>query len=207
MKKGWVTLLLMMIAVVAHAQNFNEWFRQKKTQINYLQKQIIALQVFIELGQQGYAIYREGLDLIGDIKDGEFKLHKDYFASLSNVKRVVSQSAQLDEIIAWAQQIRLFEQRVSEVDVGNATNSLRRLFTALAEKSSDQVGQLQLLITDGHYELKDEQRIEHISNVHSDMLRLYSFAKQTYQDAIFQTKELSKQDKEIEIIKQLQGLP
>lgn len=202
-----MTLLLMMIAVVAHAQNFNEWFRQKKTQINYLQKQIIALQVFIELGQQGYAIYREGLDLIGDIKDGEFKLHKDYFASLSNVKRVVSQSAQLDEIIAWAQQIRLFEQRVSEVDVGNATNSLRRLFTALAEKSSDQVGQLQLLITDGHYELKDEQRIEHISNVHSDMLRLYSFAKQTYQDAIFQTKELSKQDKEIEIIKQLQGLP
>ncbi len=50
MKKLSCILLLLLFAVSGFAQNWNEFFRQKRTQIKYLWQQIAALQVYIELG-------------------------------------------------------------------------------------------------------------------------------------------------------------
>jgi hypothetical protein len=197
----------MQFCFVVQAQNLNEWVRQKKTQIRYLVEQVAALQVYIELGQQGYAIYRDGLEVIGDIEDGEFNLHKDYFASLSAVNPHVSGSHEVEEIMLWNKQVQIFRQRIDRLDVGSATASGRQLFATLAQKSTDHAAQVQLLIADGNYQLKDEERFEQIAGVHRQMRQLYGFAKQTYQDAILQSKVLPKQDKEIEIIEQLHGLP
>lgn len=207
MRRVVVCIVLIQFAVVVHAQNFDEWARQKKTQIRYLVNQIAALRVYIELGQEGYGIYKDGLELIGDIKDGEFRLHKDYFASLSAVNSTVSGSPDVEEIVLWNKQVQIFRQRIDQIAVGSATVSVRRLFAALSQKSADHAAQLQLLITDGNYQLKDEERIEQTRSVHRQMQKLHEFAKQMYQDAIAQSKVLLRQEKEIEIIEQLQGLP
>ena len=89
----------------SHAQNWNEWFRQKRTQIRYLVNQLAALQVYIELGQEGYAIYRDGLQLVGDIKNGDFNLHKDYLGSLMLVNPAIKRYKKVAEIIAF--QVRI----------------------------------------------------------------------------------------------------
>jgi len=207
MREMFVWLLWMLFGFATQAQNFDEWVRQKRTQIRYLVNQIAALQIYIELGQEGYSIYRDGLQLIGDIKDGEFNLHKDYFASLSAIHPKVSASPDVQEILQWNEQVQIFRQRIDKLDAGGATASVRRLFAALSQKSADHAAQLRLLITDGNYQLKDEERIGQIAGVHRQMRKLYGFAKQTYQDALLQSKVLPRQDKEIEIIEQLQGLP
>ncbi len=63
-----ISLYLLGIGIRVQAQNWNEWFRQKKTQIRYYVEQISALQVYIDLGQKGYGIYQDGLTVINDIK-------------------------------------------------------------------------------------------------------------------------------------------
>src|SRR5690606_37042983 len=83
----------------AHAQTWDEWFQQKKTQKKYLIKQVAALQIYLGYVKKGYEIARQGLNLIGDIKDGDFSLHKDYFESLKAVNPAIRNSAKVAEII------------------------------------------------------------------------------------------------------------
>ena len=79
MKKVRVLVVCVLFALEGFPQG--GVFSQKETQIEYLLTQIAGLQIYIELAQKGYAIYKDGLDLITDIKDGEFSLHRDYFGS------------------------------------------------------------------------------------------------------------------------------
>lgn len=206
--KYCITLLILVTSVRGgFAQNWNEWFRQKRTQIRYHLRQIAALQVYIELGQKGYGIYRDGLELVGDIKDGEFNLHKDYFASLSNVNPNVSSNVHVEEIITWDEQVKIFRKRIIQMQLGGLQSSLDRLFNQLVKKSNDNREQLELLITGGNYQLTDEERVEQIKNIHAAEYQLYSFAKSTYQEAVGYLHEQGKEGQEIKVIKQLQGLP
>lgn len=202
-----VTILLGLIAVPATAQTWNEWFRQKRTQIRYHLRQIAALQVYIELGQKGYGIYQDGLQLIGDIKDSDFGLHKNYFASLSNVNPRVSQLPNAREISVWRQQVIIFGNRIRKMQLGVSQSSLDHLFAELAKKSNDHHEQLELLVTAGNYQLSDEERITQIAKLHKAQQQLYNFAKSTYQDAIVYAKHQGKSAHEIKVIKQLQDLP
>ena len=56
MKKILILFLLTIIVTTTQAQTFAEWFRQKKTQKQYLIQQIAALQVYIGYAQKGYSI-------------------------------------------------------------------------------------------------------------------------------------------------------
>jgi hypothetical protein len=189
------------------SQNWNEWFRQRRTQIRYHLRQIAALQIYIELGQKGYGIYKDGLDIIGDIKDGDFNLHKDYFASLSDVNPRIGQSPHVDEIILWHEQVMIFQSRINKMQLGVTQGSLDNLFKQLVNKSNDHRDQLALLITDRNYQLKDEERIDRINQVYLDQKQLYEFAKSTYQEAVVYDKQRHQEEQEIKVIKQLQGLP
>jgi hypothetical protein len=70
---------------IAQTPNWNEWFRQKKTQLKYLAEQIAALKVYLEYLKKGYDVAQKGLSTIELIKSGSFSLHKDYFNSLKQV--------------------------------------------------------------------------------------------------------------------------
>lgn len=207
MKLGICFLSILLFQYTAFSQNWNEWFRQRRTQIRYHLKQIAGLQLYIELGKKGYGIYKDGLDVIGDIKDGDFNLHKDYFASLSTVNANVSRFPQVEEIILWHQQVIIFRNRINKMQLGTTQNSLNNLFAQLVTKSNDHREQLELLITNGNYQLTDEERIEHIAEVHGDQRQLYNFAKSTYQESVVYDKQRKNGEQEIKVIKQLQGLP
>src|SRR5260221_14255636 len=100
MMKKILTVLLMIIAPGVHAQNWEEWTQQKKTQIKYLEGQIAALQVYLSYAEQGYSIAKHGLTAINDIKNGDFSLHKGYFTSLKNVNPKIKSYWKIADIIA-----------------------------------------------------------------------------------------------------------
>jgi len=78
-------IIMCVLAGQLSAQNWQEWFRQKKTQRKYLVQQIAALKVYLEYLKEGYAVAKKGLNLVGDIKDGNFNSHAEYFGSLKLV--------------------------------------------------------------------------------------------------------------------------
>jgi hypothetical protein len=61
-------------------------------QKKYMIQQIAALQVYIGYLQKGYSIAKKGLNVIGDLKKGEFNLHSTYFNSLKSVNPKIRNS-------------------------------------------------------------------------------------------------------------------
>src|SRR4051794_9257133 len=92
-------LSLLVISAVCQAQTWDEWFKQKKTQIKYLEEQIIALQVYKNDVEKGYKIVKGGLSVIHDIKNGDFHLHKDHFNSLKSVSTIIRDNSKTTGII------------------------------------------------------------------------------------------------------------
>lgn len=98
MRKITVLFALILISSGCFAQRFAEWFRQNKTQKEYLIEQIAHLKLYLELTEKGYKIAKEGLTTIGDIKRGEFRLHMNRFDSLRIVSAAVGAHPRLKQL-------------------------------------------------------------------------------------------------------------
>src|SRR5665213_507499 len=98
--KKILTIFLLVIASGVQAQNWQEWTQQKKTQIKYLVSQIAAYQVYATYLEKGYAIAKNGLTAIQNIKKGDFSLHDEYFTSLKNVNPKIKLYWKVADIIA-----------------------------------------------------------------------------------------------------------
>ncbi|WP_341836812.1 hypothetical protein WJU16_02830 [Chitinophaga pollutisoli] len=79
-----VVILTMSITIPVQAQlnlTFKEIFKQKKTEIQYLSRQIAELQLYIGAVKKGYTIVQSGLGTIHNIKNGEFTVHDLFYTS------------------------------------------------------------------------------------------------------------------------------
>src|SRR5580693_2661555 len=94
-------LLSVLYTFSAHAQTFDEWFRQNNTQLKYLVSQIAAYEVFQSTLTQGYTIADTGLTFIGNMTGDEFDLHTNYFHSLTVVSPAVAGYSRIADIISY----------------------------------------------------------------------------------------------------------
>src|SRR4051812_10433920 len=94
--------LLVFVAAYCHGvygQTWDEWFKQKKTQKKYLLNQIAALKVYAGYAKKGYKIAEMGLTTIGKIKNHDFNLHKDFFASFRSINPKLEDYRKISEMI------------------------------------------------------------------------------------------------------------
>lgn len=183
MKKVGVVGVLLLCVQFASAQTFNEWFRQKKTQIDYLMKQIAALQVYISHVKQGYEIAQQGLQTIGAIKDGDFNLHRDFFGALKTISPRIRNSVQVAEIISY--QVRIIESQRRSLSRVRGNDELGpeeidyivKVYARLVEQSLGNIEELIILLTADAYTMNDEERIRRIGSLHADMQEKARFAQ------------------------------
>lgn len=175
--------LAFMGTVPIQAQTFSEWWRQKKTQKKYLLQQVAALQVYIGYARKGYSIARDGLNFIGDLKDGEVSLHADYFLSLEKVNPEIKQYARIAEIMALQYQMaREYNQSLKQLRQSGAFNGeeldyLVRVFGKTLDYGSDTLEELIAVSTDGRLEMTDNARLERIDLLYERMMEHYHFFK------------------------------
>ena len=105
MKKFLLIMMMSISGFLVKAQTFNEWFKQKKTQIQYLVDQIGALRVYSQSLQKGYEITNSGLEFIHGVKKGDFDLHQLYFTSLKKVNPQVKSYSKIEDIILLQKEI------------------------------------------------------------------------------------------------------
>lgn len=180
-------LLMITIAAPVRAQTFNEWFKQKKTQKAYLIQQIAALKVYLECLKDGYDIVKKGMNIVGDIKEGNYNSHKEYFGSLSKVNRLVSSSTQASRIV-YLQTItvRLINQLRTRLDDSELTEAERKYLEKVCSNimviTKDNTEQLELLLTDGKLEMKDGERIDRLNELDRNVLTCFTFTKNLWDD-------------------------
>jgi hypothetical protein len=185
MNKKIAILLLWTIGSVSYlqAQTFAEWFKQKKTQIKYLGQQIASLQVYAGYLEKGYQIANKGLTTIGDIKNGEFNLHKDYFGSLKSVNPSIAKDARIAAIIALqvsiVQQYKKCYGRVQQSSLfnSNEVDYVYTVFTHLLNDCTNDLTELISVTTIGQLQLTDDERLRRIDGLYKDMQDKYSFAQ------------------------------
>ncbi len=165
------------------AQTFDEWFRQKKTQIKYDLQQIAELEVLAKDLKKGYQIVQDGLNVINDIKHGDLNLHNDYFNSLLTVSPSIQGSSDISDT-RNLQQLILQQYNLTTTQVKSSgqftaaeISYIGTVFSKLLDGCSNDLSELTMLTTDGNYSLQDNERLTRITAIHADMLDKYNFVK------------------------------
>ncbi len=170
-------LLLLLLFTILVTGDIQAQGKQRKV----LLQQIAALKVYIDAAQKGYSIAQKGLNTIGDLKRGEFKLHTDYLNSLKKVNPKIKNYSRVFEVIGL--QLKLMKSchrtysnlKESDLFHGSELDYIKRVFGRLMDNCNDTLDELITVITDGQLEMKDDERMERIDRLYYTMMDNYSF--------------------------------
>ena len=184
MKKTILFLIVLFGSIVSlYAQTYDEWFRQKKTQLTYLAQQIAAYQVYADYLNKGYDIAKQGLTAISDLKNGEFNLHQAFFSSFSKINPAIQHYSRIADIITLqAAVLAEYKSGYKNAQQSQMLNSneieyIYSVFTALLDDCANDIALLISLTTDNQLQLHDDERLQRIDAIYNDMQSKYLFAK------------------------------
>ncbi|HWJ28708.1 MAG TPA: hypothetical protein VNS32_19345 [Flavisolibacter sp.] len=183
MKKWLFVVLILVLTVSLKAQTVEEFTQQKKTQIKYLVEQIAALKVYAGYVEKGYNIAQKGLSVIHDIKKGDFDLHAGYFTSLVKVNPKIRAYAKGADIVQLQyRMMKLYQSCIAgmkscgwfssdEISYGE------QVLIHLLNDYTDLLRQLKLITSDDQLQMKDDERLRRIDQLHTEVMDQYSFAQ------------------------------
>ena len=154
---------------------------QNNKEIKQQAEQIAYLKIYGELIKKGYEIARAGLNLIGDIKNKDFRQHQNYFKSLGQVNSVISKSPEASRAAELGKQILIVYYRDwpklidSETFSESEKTYVYGVFQRVIRNSQSELEQLEALLTDGKLILKDGERLARIEKVQLQMEDNYEF--------------------------------
>lgn len=191
----------------SHAQTFDEWFKQKKTQKKYLIQQIEALQVYLNNLKKGYEIVQKGWTTVENIKNGNFNLDRDFFGSLKNVNPAIRNSAKVADIAAF--QIHIIRDfrtiyafcKSNKQFTPEEVRYIAKVHTNMLFLCDASASELLSIIRTDKTEMSDDERIHRIDKIYQDMSDKRAFVKAFGNDVIFLAQEREKESNEIEMLK------
>ncbi|MDJ1493691.1 hypothetical protein QNI19_12180 [Cytophagaceae bacterium DM2B3-1] len=198
-------------STVSYSQNVKEWLQQKKTQKEYLLKQIAALQVYIKFLKKGYSIAKDGLTFIGDIKDKEFSLHKNYFQSLDNVNPVVQNYSKISDILSLHVVIKETckkdskQIKSSQVLTSDEISYIQQVYERLLSECQQTVDHLSVLTTSNTLSMNDANRLSRIDDLYIQMQDHYTFLKQFHSETMILIASRIRSQKDIQTSHTLNG--
>lgn len=183
MKKACFILVIFFLSHTGRAQIVDEIFNQDNTQIKRLVEQIAALKIYIEYIQKGYKIAQEGLTLIGDIKNKDFNMHKNYFASLKAINPSVSGYTRIADIAALqvstlsAYRYSLSKIRDSDRFTDEELKYIQRVFERVINDMDNVLDELEMVTTKDKLTMKDDERIAMIDKLYGRSQANHTFIK------------------------------
>lgn len=163
MKRLLVLIMIAMLSVTANAQK------------KYMLQQIAALQVYIGYLQKGYSIAKKGLNIIGDLKKGEFNLHDNYFNSLKIVNPKIRNSQKVSGCITLQIQIlNAFNSAYKQLKQSGQFNDneltyVNKVFNRLIDDCTVTIEELIEVTTSNKFEMNDGERIKRIDDLYNDL--------------------------------------
>lgn len=205
----FLILLLLLAATTSttKAQTWDEWFHQKKTQLDYLAKQIAELQAYGGFLKQGYAISQQGLGAVKNWTGSEFTLHSNYYQSLKEVSPAIKNNPRAMDIAAYASAIRNSFARLNTKGMSAESLAYINLVKGkVLEECRADLGELELVMTSGLMEMKDSERIERLDKVYANTKDLYGFARSFINQVQTLLLQKSHEEQNIQTLKKYYGI-
>ena len=180
--------------------------------VETMSQEIAALQAYIITAEKGYKIAEDGLHTIGEIKNGEFNLHRVFFSSLKTVSPTVKNAATVAEIIAL--QISIAEQfsgslhayRQGGMLTGSEVGYVSQVYSNLLSEGMKDMDALATILTDGQLEMDDGERLERIQAIDTDMKVQYGFMQHFTVQADLLVQQRNREQSDAGTLKQLYGI-
>jgi hypothetical protein len=172
---------LVLLSPSSYGQTFAEFFRQKKTQEEYLLKQIGYLQLYGGYVSQGYEIVGSGLNVIKGFTAGEFDLHKDFFEDFKRVNPLIKKDVRVMEIAVMQGKILTAFVAMTRLELN--AEILAEVFLmrqGLMEECEKDIEELLAIMSSSRVEMTDQQRLTRLAKVHARMLEKLAFSLDLY---------------------------
>jgi hypothetical protein len=151
--------------------------------VETMEEQIIALTAFIKTAEKGYALVEQGLHTIGDIKSGEYALHRAYFGALSSVNPAVRNMTEVGEIIRLEGVVvddfskALTGYRQTAWLHPDEVSFMGQVYGDLVNWGVEDGTSLSDLSSDGRLEMDDGQRIQRIEVLDAGIRERYGYVQ------------------------------
>ncbi len=173
--RKWITLACAIQLTISfvQGQTLREWLRQKKTQQEYLLTQILANQMYLDLLTKGYRVFRNGMGIVAEWKQDEFRLHKTFFRSLGLVRPSVRQFGKIAESTAILMEIVAMHRRLSKLITGSELSRVEKqyiqsMLESILKKSLMSFDQFVELLEES-LDLEDQQRLIRLQQIYKDL--------------------------------------
>jgi hypothetical protein len=179
--------MLAPVGMGVRAQTFDEWFRQKDTQLEYLRQQIAALQTYVTVTEDGYRTVEQGTGSITVVKKEEDSLHQDYFAGLVKVRLEIGRDPVIGATKALQRQLvnLAVETNMLAKVLPDWPETLATFFQGMLTDCSNDLELLQKLTTDGQVQLTDAERLEGINVLYRRMQTRYRAGMRVRETVVF----------------------
>ena len=179
---------------------------------NEMLEQLAALQAYIRVAEKGYTIAEQGLQTIGQIKNGEFNLHSTFYSSLKAVSPTVANMAEVAEIMSL--EISLIDQfshklsgyRQSAWLQPAEVSYITQVYTGLVNSGLECITALANLTTDGQLSMTDGERINRIQQMDIAMQRQYRLAQAFTNQTDLLTVQRQQEGNDIGTLKRIYGI-
>jgi hypothetical protein len=186
--------LLVPFSTGVWGQTFDEWFQQKKTQLDYLRQQIAALQTYMKTTEDGYGIVQRGTEGITGVKKEDYSLHSGYFESLENVRPAITRYPVIGAAVRLQNQlIELATETNAQAEaLSGWSGTVAAFFRGMLADCSTDLDILMNLATDGQVQMTDAERLTAIDRLYRRMKERYIAGIQVREAVIFLQKNLLK---------------
>jgi|GEM_PF-1341935 len=183
LKYGLALTVLFFCLNPCKAQTFKEWFKQKKTAKEYLAKQLVGLQLYIGHAREGYETLQWGWNTVREVREGEFRLHEDFFQGLERISPKVSNYETLSRFIDL--QVRLVKSinhsrklfMAHHLIKENERQYLEMVSEKALDRAMDLLDELSAVALETRLGLTEAERISLIDAAYTRLGELYRFVR------------------------------
>lgn len=203
MKRISIIITFLVISSSLFAQTADEILRQDKTQKKYLIKQILLLKSYAESVKRGLRVVQFGWTAVENIKNGEFNLHRDFFANLSRVNPHISNAAKVADIIAFEVYVIREIKRLNDFCTKtkyltpHEARYVSDVYLNFLQLTDASIAELNAILFPGKLQMSDDQRIAKIDAIHIDMRDKSAFVQSFGNDVRFLVAQRKKDEQAI----------
>lgn len=203
----FILLSLFFVPQNGQSQTWNEIFRQKKTQEKYLLEQIAALEVYSGYLKKGYEIAHNGLNAVKGFTGGEFNLHHGFIFSLKAVNPLIRDNAKVVETIAFQVAIHKRFNAINDHPVLSPNNQryIIKVKEELMKACAADMEELFLVITANKLEMTDDERINRLDKVYTEMKDKSAFSQSFIHQVNLLIAQKEKEQESINHLKKMYG--
>jgi hypothetical protein len=173
MKRKVIILCLMFMGVLP-LQKLNAQEQEIEQLVLNIEKLLQFRKILSDM-KEGYEVLAQGYEMVRNISEGNFNLHKVFLDGLLEVSPAVRQYERIAQLISLqAQLVKEYKAAYERFQRSNLFSAdelqyLQRVYAQLFNTSLQQLGDLATIVTAGTLRMSDEERLASIDRLYGEM--------------------------------------